>query len=150
VLNAEGRGLINSLLVPSNLSEHYAPAGSHLVTVNLFGAARETSELEPLLRRELADWFGDAARGWKTLAVYRLPEALPVQAPPVPYPGEHDGRIGEQLWVCGELGSAPSIQWALHSGRRTGAAVAAALRRADTNPAPAMETRRAPRQGRGT
>jgi phytoene dehydrogenase-like protein len=150
VLNAEGHGLINSLLVPSNLSEHYAPAGFHLVTVNLFGAARETTELEPLVRRELGDWFGDAPRGWETLAAYRLPEALPAQSPPVPYPGEHEGRIGERLWVCGELGNAPSIQWALHSGRRTGAAVAASLRRADTRAAPARTIEAAPRPSGAT
>ncbi len=129
VLNSEGRGLINSLLVPSNLSDAYAPAGLHLVAVNLFGAGRDPTELEPPLRRELSDWFGNWALGWERLAVYRLPEALPNQSPPVSYPGDRDGRIGQRLWVCGELDAAPSIQWALYSGGRAGATVAAALRR---------------------
>lgn len=129
VLNAQGRGLINSLLVPSNLSEYYAPSGLHLVTVNVFGTDHDPSLLEPELRRELAEWFGREARGWERLAVYQIPDALPVQAPPVPYPGSRDGRVGDRLWVCGELGGAPSIQWALFSGRRTAASVIATLRR---------------------
>jgi phytoene dehydrogenase-like protein len=126
-LNGEGVGLINSLLVPSNLSEHYAPPGQHLVTVNLFGTKAAPDQIEPRLRRELVDWFGEAANQWTRLAVYRLPAALPRQAPPLPYPGERDVRVTDRLWICSELGGAPSIQWALHSGTRAGQSVSAEL-----------------------
>ncbi len=127
VLNGEGRGLINSLLIPSNLSRGYAPAGRHLVTVNLFGAGPDPDRIEADLKRELVAWFGAAAEQWERLAVYRLPEALPRQAPPVSYPGARELRVGKRLWCCAELGGAPSIQWALHSGARAGAELAAAL-----------------------
>jgi hypothetical protein len=127
VLNGSGGGLVNSLLCPSNLSEHYAPPGIALVTVNIFGSHRAPERLEGDLRRELGEWFGPSAAGWEPLAVYRLPRALPVQAPPVPWPGGGDGRIGEALWVAGEHAGAPSIHWALVSGRRVADSVADAL-----------------------
>jgi phytoene dehydrogenase-like protein len=120
LVNGEGRGRINSLLCPSNLSDHYAPRGQHLVTVNVHGAEHNPDTLETELRRELTGWFGHQVRAWRRLAVYRLPRALPVQAPPVVYPGSVRLRQSDGLWVCGEYRSAPSIQWALHSGRRAG------------------------------
>ena len=127
LLNGEGQGRINSLLCPSNLSDRYAPAGQSLIAVNCLGAQDNPDTLETQLRRELGAWFGDRVRGWERLAVDRLPQALPVQAPPVPYPGGGEQRVAAGLWVCGEYQSAPSIQWALHSGRRAGAGVARAL-----------------------
>lgn len=127
VLNGEGRGLINSLLCPSSLSAAYAPSGLSLVTVNVFGTRHSPDSLEMDLRRELEGWFGAAVRRWELLATYRLPKALPVQAPPRPDPALSPYRRQDQLWVCGEYCSAPSIQWALHSGRQTGEAVAASL-----------------------
>jgi hypothetical protein len=64
---------------------------------------------------------------WQRLAVYRLPQALPAQTPPVRYPGGAVQRRSDWLWVCGEHACAPSIQWALHSGRRAGAEIARSL-----------------------
>lgn len=124
VINGEGRGRINSLLCPSNLSAHYAPIGQHLITVNVHGADHDPNTLESELRRELTDWFGARVSDWRRLAVYRLPRALPVQAPPVPYPGTVPLRLSTGLWVCGDYRSAPSIQWALHTGRRAGEEIA--------------------------
>jgi phytoene dehydrogenase-like protein len=126
-LNSEGSGLINSLLVPSNLSDYYAPPGKHLVSVNILGTELNPDQAEPLLREELADWFGAAAVEWERLAVYQLPNALPRQAPPIAYPGEREVRITDKLWICSELGAAPSIQWSLHSGGIAGRSVSASL-----------------------
>ncbi|NCC29217.1 MAG: FAD-binding protein [Gammaproteobacteria bacterium] len=127
VVNGEGRGRINSLLCPSNLSDHYAPRGESLVTVNVHGAEHNPDALETDLRRELIGWFGDQVLAWTRLAVYRLPRALPVQLPPVVYPGGVRLRQSDWLWTCGEYRSAPSIQWALHSGRRAGEEIASSL-----------------------
>ena len=126
-LNGEGLGLINSLIVPSNLSDYYAPAGRHLVTVNLLGVRSDPDLIEPQLRKELIGWFGAEAVRWERLAVYRLAAALPDQAPPVLYPGARKIIAGDGLWVCSELGAAPSIQWALHSRASAGESVSAAL-----------------------
>lgn len=127
VLNAEGRGRINSMLFPSNLSEYYAPPGRSLITVNVHGTDENPDALETRIRSELYPWVGEQARDWRRVAVYRLPSALPAQQPPVPYPGTRELRHSEWLWSCGEYQSAPSIQWALHSGRRAGREIAAAL-----------------------
>jgi phytoene dehydrogenase-like protein len=128
VLNGTRRGPINSLLCPSSLSEHYAPPGRSLVTVNLFGAHREPEALETELRRELTGWFGTQAADWERLAVYRLPRALPVQAPPVNWPAATEGRVAEALWVAGERDRAPSTHWALATGCRVANSVADAVR----------------------
>ena len=127
LVNGEGRGRINSLLCPSNLSAHYAPRGESLVTVNVHGADDDPNTLETGLRRELIGWFGNQVLSWKRLAVYRLARALPAQSPPVSYPGAVTLRQSSWLWTCGEYRSAPSIQWALHSGRRAGEEIAGSL-----------------------
>lgn len=54
-------GPINSLLCPSNLSAAYAPHGSALVSVNCFGTDTEPDLLEAQVRRQLTDWYGEAA-----------------------------------------------------------------------------------------
>ena len=132
VLNGEGRaasgqGPVNSLLCPSNLSDHYAPPGQALVTVNCHGSDYNPDALETAVRTQLAGWFGDQVNAWRRLACYRLPEALPAQPPPVPFPGSVAQRQADWLWVCGEYLNAPSIQWALHSGRRAGAEIGRVL-----------------------
>lgn len=129
VLNGEGEGLINSLLVPSVLSPAYAPPGQALVTVNVLGnPALDDNALQAAVRQPLRDWFGRVVTDWRLLRIYRIARALPLQAPPVPFPGAFSPMVKPGLFVCGEYRSAPSIQWALASGRRTGEAVAAALR----------------------
>lgn len=135
VLNATGGGPINSLLCPSNLSAHYAPAGQALVCVNVFGARHNPDALETAVRRQLRDWYGAHVEVWERLAVYRLPAALPVQASGVTAP-RGALRAGEQLWVCGETAAPPSIHWALASGDDTGAEVSRALRADSPGPRP--------------
>lgn len=93
----------------------------------MLGTRHDPGQIEYQLRNELSEWFGPEVMKWELLAVYRLPEALPAQHPHVPYPADRETQLGDRLWLCGELGSAPSIQWALYSGARAGASVAAAL-----------------------
>ncbi|NBC46453.1 MAG: NAD(P)-binding protein [Gammaproteobacteria bacterium] len=131
VLDGNREGPINSLLCPSNLSSAYAPPGQHLITVNCFGYAHDPDTLELAVRRQLRQWFGESVDAWKRLAVYRIADALPVQAPPVSAPTEDASGtsqpVSDHVWLCGELSAPPSIHWALGSGRRTGEAVAAWL-----------------------
>ena len=127
VLNGEGLGRINSIQCPSNLSEHYAPPGKALITVNCHGVGEDPDRLEATLRRELGDWFGPPVASWERLAIYPLPKALPAQAPPVADPASVPQRLAPGLWVCGEYRAAPSIHWTLHSGRRAGEDIALSL-----------------------
>lgn len=128
-LNGDGQGPINSLLVPSVLSAAYAPPGQALVTVNILGdPARDDAGVETAARAQLRDWFGDGVADWRLLRLYRIASGLPWQAPPVSYPPAGACQVKPWLFVCGEYGGAPSIHWALATGRRAGATVAAALR----------------------
>jgi phytoene dehydrogenase-like protein len=130
VLNGEEQGPINSLLVPSLLSAAYALPDQALVTVNVLGnPPMDDSSLETAVRAQLCEWFGREVETWRLLRIYRITRALPLQVPPVPYPETFTPTLAPWLFVCGEYRSAPSIQWALASGRRSGATVAQALRR---------------------
>ena len=129
VLNGEGAGPINSLVVPSVLSPAYAPPGQALVTVNVLGdPAGDDHALLAAVSQQLRDWFGPGVEAWRRLRIYRIARALPLQTPPVSFPETFSPLVRPGLFVCGEYRSAPSIQWALASGRRTGEAVAAVLR----------------------
>ena len=126
LVNGEGRGRVNNVVCPAQLSDHYAPAGRQLVGINLHGAEEEPEALEETVRAEMEAWFGEAVRDWRLLTGYRIPDALPLQHPPLSYPGTTALRRSEALWVCSEYHAAPSIQWALHRGRRAAEEIAAA------------------------
>ncbi|NKN32125.1 NAD(P)/FAD-dependent oxidoreductase [Marichromatium bheemlicum] len=127
VINGSGRGVINSLLCPSNLSEYYAPPERALVTVNCLGASHNPDTLETQLRRELVTWFGESVAEWERLAVHRIPQALPLQRPPVMAQTKAPQR-GERLWLCGEAAGPTSIHWALVGGRLAAEAVVGSVR----------------------
>ncbi|KXX65000.1 NAD(P)/FAD-dependent oxidoreductase [Marichromatium gracile] len=127
VINGSGHGVVNSLLCPSNLSEHYAPPERALVTVNCLGATHNPDTLETQIRQELADWFGATVGGWERLAVHRIPQALPLQQPPV-QPLRTAPQRGERVWLCGEMAGPTSIHWALTSGRLAAEAVVGGVR----------------------
>ncbi len=44
--------------------------------------------------------------------------ALPEQPPPMPDPTVRPAAVSRGIYVCGEYGSVPGIQWALLSGRQ--------------------------------
>lgn len=127
VLNAEAQGPVNSLVVPSLLSRDYAPAGDALIAVNVLGVpAQDDATLIAAVRAQLRGWFGPVVDGWIHLQTMRIRHALPLQTPPVANPREIDPRRAERLYVCGDYNNAPTIQWALYSGRRAAEAVLAA------------------------
>jgi phytoene dehydrogenase-like protein len=127
VLDATGHGPVNSLVVPTLLSRDYAPAGDSLIAVNVLGIpAPGDAALEVAVRTQLRDWFGDAVDSWRHLRTFRIPDALPLQTPPVENPRYCESRRADWLYVCGEYRNAPTINWALYSGRRAAEAVVAA------------------------
>ncbi|MFP4080093.1 MAG: protoporphyrinogen/coproporphyrinogen oxidase, partial [Ectothiorhodospira sp.] len=75
LVNGEGRGRINNVVCPGQVSEHYVPAGRQLVGVNLHGAECEPEALEEAVRGELEDWFGGQVRDWRWITGYSIPEA---------------------------------------------------------------------------
>ena len=124
VLNGDGSGWVNSLTVPSIVAPSYAPAGQHLISVVVIGhGAADDATVEATVRGELSDWFGRGVSQWRHLETYRIVHALPEQKPPMPDPTMRSAAVKPGIYVCGEYGSVPGIQWALLSGRQTAEAV---------------------------
>ncbi len=124
VLNGDGTGWVNSLTVPSVVAPTYAPAGQHLVSVVVIGHMdADDSSVERAVRRELIEWFGPAVGDWRHLKTDRILHALPEQSPPMPDPTIAVPPMRPGLFVCGEYGSVPGIQWAMLSGRNAAEAV---------------------------
>ena len=128
VLNGNGAGWINSLTVPSIVAPTYAPAGQHLISVVVIGHMdADNNSVERTVRQELTEWFGPAAGDWRHLKTDRILHALPDQPPPVPDPNIAAGPIRPGIFVSGEHGSVPGIQWAMLSGRHAAEQVIAYL-----------------------
>jgi phytoene dehydrogenase-like protein len=119
VLNGEGRGLVNNLCVPSLVAPTYAPPGAVLISATVLGIpAIDDHPLESSVRQELQEWFGVQVQTWRHLRTYRIPFALPAQAPPALSPVAKSPRKRDGLWVCGDYLDTASIQGAMVSGRR--------------------------------
>ena len=119
ILNGDRTGWINSLTVPSVVAPAYAPAGQHLISVVVIGHLdADNISVETAVRRELTAWFGPAVDKWRHLKTYRMEHALPEQPPPMPDPTVRSTTEKPGIYICGEYGSVPGIQWALLSGRQ--------------------------------
>ena len=119
VLNGEGRGLVNNLCVPSQVSPAYAPPGAALISATVLGIpAIDERQLESSVRQQLQEWFGNQVQTWRHLRTYRIPLALPAQSPPALSPVEKSPRKRDGLSVCGDYLDTASIQGAMVSGRR--------------------------------
>jgi len=120
ILNGDGTGWVNSLTVPSMVAPTYAPAGQHLISVVVIGhRSADNATAEATVRRELTEWFGAEVSDWRHLKTYRIAHALPEQPPTMPDPTVRSAAKKPGIYVCGEYGSVPGIQWALLSGRQT-------------------------------
>jgi len=128
VLNADGTGPINNVAFPSAVSPAYAPDGKTLISVVILGNPdKDDSHLITRVKDQLIDWFGRKAEAWDPLAVYRIAHALPDQSPPTADPNAPAPTVRPGVFVAGEHGSLPGIQWAMLSGRKAAEAVMAYL-----------------------
>ena len=122
VLNGTGKGPINNLCVPSDVSPCYAPDGASLVSVSTLEEGDDES-LAGRIESQLTDWYGAGVNRWSRLGVYRIPHALPSQTPPALAEPERPVRQAPGLYVCGDHMDNASIQGAMVSGRRTAEAI---------------------------
>ncbi len=122
-LNGDGRGIVNHVAVPSDISPRYAPPGAALVSVTLIGSpAIEPSTLVDAVRRELAGWFGDGVRAWSHLRTDHIPFAQPNQDAGC-FQAARLPRHADGTWLCGDHLTDASIDGALRSGRFTAEAI---------------------------
>jgi len=124
VLNGEGVGPINNLSFPSRVSSTYAPPGKSLISVVVLGNPDEPGDrLLSRVKDQLDDWFGSEVAAWEHLATYPIVHALPGQSPPTADPFRPAFMARRGIFITGEQGSLPGIQWAMLSGRKTAEAV---------------------------
>jgi len=126
VLHLDGDGdgdrggpIVNSVVM-SHAAPAYAPSGRALIASSVLGTEGRAND-EAAVLAHAADLYDTSTSGWETVAVYRIPDALPAMPPP------HDFRqpvsLGEGLFVAGDHRDSASIQGAMVSGRRTAHAV---------------------------
>ncbi len=121
VLDGEGSGPVNNLVVMSSVSQLYAPPGASLVAASVLGdPAPSPGRLEPSVRAQLRGWYGRDVDNWRHLRTYRIPHALPERFGP---PARN--TLDEGVVVAGDWCLQPSIQGALQSGRLAAQAVLA-------------------------
>jgi phytoene dehydrogenase-like protein len=118
VLNGTGGGPINSMAVMSQVSSAYAPPTASTIVVS---APTIAPGLADALQSQLVDWFGAAAKDWRTLRVDEIERAQP--AHPVGHERSGAYQSADGVWICGDHARDASINGALGSGR----AVATAL-----------------------
>lgn len=124
VLNGDGVGPINNVVVPSDVAPGYAPDDRALVGAVVVGDPPEADAgIERVVREQLIDWFGLKAGGWDHLRTMHIPYALPDQSPPFLSPPERDVRRRPGLYVCGDHRHNGSLNGALASGRAAARAV---------------------------
>jgi len=124
ILNGDRTGWINSLTIPSQVASSYAPPGQALISVVVIGhLSSDDDTVEAAVRGQLTAWFGAKVRDWHHLKTYRIAHALPAQPPPMPDPTVSVTPAKPGIFVCGEYGSVPGIQWAMLSGRHAAEAV---------------------------
>lgn len=121
LLNGEGRGPINNLAFQSLVSADYAPEGKTLIAAVVLGDQdRGSEDMEALVRSQCREWFGGGVESWSFLRSYRIEHALPKQVPPTANPYEPAAPVSDNIFVCGEDGGVPGLQWAMMSGTQVG------------------------------
>lgn len=115
VLDGDGTGPANHLVVMSQVSPELAPAGKHLIGVSAMpNEPMQMDALQRAVEAQMSTWFGTATVArWHPLRAYRIPHALPAEFLD---PAELD--LPPRTFLCGDFTATPSIQGALASGTR--------------------------------
>ena len=125
VLNATGQGPALNVAVMTNVAPEYAPGGQALIAAACPAVADAQPDLETVVRGQLRGWWGDQVDEWRHLRTNTIAHAQPDHRPP--FDPKRSVALGEGRFVCGDHRDTPSIQGALHSGRRCGLAAVASL-----------------------
>jgi phytoene dehydrogenase-like protein len=124
MLDGEGRGPVNNVVVMSNVAPAYAPDGKALIAASVVGIPLvDMTELDRQARVQLFKWFGAEVRDWNVVQHYRIPHALPDQTAGKLDPWRRPVRLRPGLYVCGDHRDNASIDGAMTSGFRAAQAV---------------------------
>jgi phytoene dehydrogenase-like protein len=119
VVNAEGRGPVDNLTVPSDVVAGYAPPGATLVYASIRGDWQQgDAETTEAVKWQAGEWFGKQPAAWRHLATVPVPHALPDETPAARRLRPPTPRLADGLFICGDHCTTASINGALASGRR--------------------------------
>ncbi len=124
-LDGDRRGPVLNTAVVSNIAPTYSRGRGSLIATTVLGA-RSDARTEQAVRAQLRLVYGADPRPWRLVATYPIARALPAMPPGTALRQPVD--LGDGLFVAGDHRDTASIQGALVSGRRAGAAVLDRLR----------------------
>ncbi|MBC2606247.1 NAD(P)/FAD-dependent oxidoreductase [Pelagicoccus albus] len=119
-LNGSGKGIIQNVSVPSDVSSGYAPEGKSLICVSTSGIEAENPGQ---VAEELIPWFGTNGAELEFLRSIWVPHSLPRQLPGDLLFESAELKTENGLWLCGDHRYSSSIQGALRSGARVAEAI---------------------------
>lgn len=127
LLDGARTGPALNVAVMSNVAPSYSPDGRALIVAACPTVDRAATEGVPLHRHvtdQLRGWFGAEVQDWEHLHTHVIAHGQPDSRPP--FSPKRRVVVGDGVFVCGDHRDTPSIQGAMHSGRRCAAAVLAA------------------------
>jgi phytoene dehydrogenase-like protein len=126
LLNGEGSGPINAIVVPTELSDTLAPPGQALIHVScLAPQPADDMQLLGAVLDQARDWFGPEVEAWTHLRTDRIRWGHPDQSPARLDPVERPVRHAPGRYLAGDHLETASLHGALHSGRRAADALLA-------------------------
>ena len=126
LLDGEGGGPAQNVVVMSEVAPSYAPRGRALIAAAVAGPSALDPALTARVAEQLARWFDSQTGDWEHLRTDVIAHGQPDQRPPLT--ARRRVALGEGVFVCGDHRDTASIQGAMFSGERTAAAVLEHLR----------------------
>lgn len=126
ILDGPMAGPALNVVVISEAQPSYAPPGRALIAAAVPGPRALERNLTADVRDQLARWFDLTRDEVAHVRTDVIPHGQPDQTPPLAIRRRVD--LGGGLFVCGDHRDTASIQGAMFSGQRTGAAVLRHLR----------------------
>lgn len=118
-LNTDKNRLVNNVCVINKVSDKYAPAGQHLISLSVVGKRGFSDEnLERKIKTELKKYFGEEVEKWQHLDTRHVEYALPEQKEVQHDLGTETQKITDKLYVCGDFLLNGSINAAMKTGRK--------------------------------
>ena len=117
VLNANGYELINNISFMDHISTEYAPKNQSLIAVSIREKnILKEANVEDAVRKELIKYYPEST-GWKLLAKYQIPYALPANESVRNKIKSYHLNTPENYYICGDHLLNGSINAAMKSGK---------------------------------
>ena len=127
VLNGEGKGPVNNLSIPSEISPKYAPPSQSLISLTVIEDYSNIQQMIDDVLKQMHEWFGPQVNDWKHLKTYEIDYALPTMQPNNQEPLIKPTKVSDTIFLCGDYCDTASINGAMASGRRAAEAVVESL-----------------------